>query len=262
MSVVGGLEAFLEYEKWKCFRVTMDDDAKIVEVCRGTSALVCKEEADAEIKETHYHLLVYTDLTVQTLRLRVYKALGDVENRSRKCAFTTRKKDLEPYKRYICKGLALCKDPTDPNYPKIILNDNKENVQRLHEEFWREYARIEKEREAAQTETKSRASQFHDYFDTLVRREAGKRVQHMTFKKLQKEMLDEMENPDPRVLTIAGCALHALRFYQDKGWPMPTRFHLQQMAVTAFAKHKVYVDGYGPSKEWSLMEFYGFWKSQ
>lgn len=227
-------------EGYKCFRVTMDDDEAIQEICRGTSALVCKEGDDENVK-VHYHCLVWTRLSVGALRIRVYKALGAQENISRLCAFTNTKSynDVEPYKRYVCKG----KDASTPAH--VVVNTLEENVEELHEEYWREFSRLKEKKKKDKEETKSRAKEFYDYFAAVVRGEISDEMYRT---------INPRDEPSPDTLTIEICGLYVVRFFHENGYPMPSKYHAQQMAVTAYSRHQT------PSarKEQALLEYYGF----
>lgn len=222
------------------FRVTMDDDEGMRKICRGTSALVCKEGSDEGAEEVHYHCLVYTNLQRQTLRKRVYDVLGPVPNISRKCAFTMPKEDLEGYKRYICKGVSAEKQPT------VVLNTLEENVEELHEGYWREYAQSKEAAKEKKKKSKGRAEEFYDYFDTLLDREnyIGHRV-------------DPYVNPAPGTLSITLCGWWVIKFFVDQGYTMPGKFQAHQIAVTAYAR---FYEGPEKNKMQNLMDYYWYLK--
>ena len=229
-----------DYDNWKCFRVTMDDDAAMKRIVRGTSALVSKEAPDKEEQATHYHILVYTPLQVQALRQRVYVALGDVPNRGRKCAFTKRAEDLTGYKRYICKG----EDGDD--MPNIVVNTLGENVEELHNAYWRENARIEQGKRKERGAAKSRMQEFHDYFDKFMADLQARDWEYVP--------RDPLEQPCSETLTLESCALHCVRWYISNGYKIPSRFQMQSMVTATYAKHRAA----GSRKEDVLLMYYGF----
>ena len=157
------------------FRITCDNDLKIMKLMENKKGYVVKEDKDTDEKNSngiHYHGLIYMDETSRTLRNWIQEIFdeechdswilsdGTEKKKSRGNAFFSinKIKDEEGWKRYLSKG--YCKS-TDKQ-PRVIVNTAGVDTERYNNDYWAINTSIATKRTKDNSRTPKQA--FKEYF--------------------------------------------------------------------------------------------------
>jgi hypothetical protein len=224
------IKIFTTSYSMKFIRITIDNIDALRKFCGEVPAYACLEGPDDECKKDHYHVLLDTDITDNGVRKQIYKHFDvSKENRGQKSCVFTKITDVEGVKRYISKGVKQVMIPQPP--PRIVINTMNLDVEIYHNAFFVVNASLIKDKKDKKATSASRTKEFNDYFvDNHITMREGHR----------------------RLTSRDICAI-MLRYYREKKYPLPPRWHGTSMVMTLYSNYSE-----DPQKEKCLINYYGF----